>query len=49
MPTGRYKLSSIITEKDLGVFEKSNWVHGIPVRFAEAQTVEVLEVTVISA
>jgi len=48
IPAGRYRLHSVITDNALGVFEKSDWVRGIPITFAEAQTVEVLEVTVIN-
>ena len=48
MPAGRYKLTSVMTGKDLGVFETSDWVRGIPITFADAQTVEVLEVTAIN-
>jgi hypothetical protein len=35
----------VITDKDLGIFEKSDWVRGISISFANAQSVEVLEVT----
>jgi alpha-galactosidase len=45
MPAGRYKIRSVITDKDLGIFEKSDWVRGISISFANAQSVEVLEVT----
>jgi alpha-galactosidase len=49
IPAGRYRLSSIITGKNLGLVEKPDWVRGIPVTFADAQTVDVLEVTAIPA
>jgi alpha-galactosidase len=44
MPPGRYKVHSVITNKDLGAFTKDDWVHGIPVAFAGTQSVEILEV-----
>ncbi len=44
MPPGRYKVHSVITNKDLGAFTKADWVHGIPVAFAASQSVEILEV-----
>ncbi|MDR3799814.1 MAG: alpha-galactosidase [Terracidiphilus sp.] len=45
MPTGRHRLRSIITGKDLGAFERSDWIRGIPIVFADSQPVDVLEVT----
>jgi alpha-galactosidase len=45
MPAHKYKLRSVITGKDLGSFEKSDWVHGIEIEFADKVPVEVLEVT----
>jgi alpha-galactosidase len=47
MPAGRYKLNSVIAGKNLGVFEKSDWVRGIGITFTGTQTVEVLEVTAV--
>ena len=44
IPAGRYKVKSVITGKDLGVFEKADWVRGVEVKFADAEPVEVLEV-----
>jgi len=49
IPAGRYRLHSVLTGHDLGVFEKSDWVRGIPIQFVEAQTVEVLEVIAVNA
>ena len=48
MPAGKCKLRSVITGKDLGVFEKADWVRGIPIKFPEAEPVEILEVTAIN-
>jgi len=45
MPEGRFKLHSVITNTDLGVFAKSDWSHGIPVKFSNSAPVEILEVT----
>jgi len=45
MPAGKYRLRSIITGKDLGVFGNSDWVHGIPIKFSDSEPVDVLEVT----
>ncbi len=44
MPNGRFKVHSVITNKDLGTFTKDDWVRGVPVQFAGSQTVEILEV-----
>jgi alpha-galactosidase len=44
MPPGKYKVHSVITNKDLGAFTQDDWVRGIPVAFAAKQTVEILEV-----
>ena len=45
LPEGRYRLRSAMTGNDLGVAAKSDWVRGVPVRFAQDQSVEVIEVT----
>jgi alpha-galactosidase len=45
MPAGKYKLRSVITGKDLGVFGKAEWTRGIAVKFPDSEPVEVLEVT----
>jgi alpha-galactosidase len=47
LPDGSYKLHSVITGKDVGVFSKADWVRGIPIKFADESSVEVLEVTAI--
>ncbi len=41
---GRYKLRSVMTGKELGAFRQADWARGVPVRFAQGSTVEVLEV-----
>ena len=45
MPEGRFKVHSVITNKDLGVFTKSDWMRGVPVKFSSTEPVEILEVT----
>jgi alpha-galactosidase len=45
IPEGRFKLRSIMTEKDLGVFTKTDWVRGVPIQFPGSEPVEVLAVT----
>ncbi|HEV2486243.1 MAG TPA: alpha-galactosidase [Terracidiphilus sp.] len=47
IPAGKYKLRSVITGKDLGVFSNSDWVHGIEIKFADKEPVELLEVTAV--
>jgi alpha-galactosidase len=45
MPPGRFKLHSLVTNKDLGTFTKDDWGRGVEVAFAGSQTVEILEVS----
>ena len=44
MPPGKFKLHSVVTNKDLGTFTKDDWGRGVEVAFADSQTVEILEV-----
>jgi alpha-galactosidase len=44
MPNGRFKVHSVVTNKDLGTFTKDDWMRGVPVLFASSQAVEILEV-----
>jgi alpha-galactosidase len=44
IPEGKFAVHSVISNKDLGAFNKEDWVHGVPVQFSGSQTVEVLEV-----
>jgi alpha-galactosidase len=44
MPAGAFHVRSVMTDKSLGDFGLDQWTQGIPVSFAEGQTVEVLEV-----
>ncbi len=45
LPAGRYRIRSILSGRVLGVFHRSQWVSGVPIRFANAEPVEILEVT----
>src|SRR3984885_2965583 len=45
MPTGKVRVHSVVSNKDLGVFTKDDWIRGVPVRFAGPQSVEILEVS----
>jgi len=44
MPPGRFNVRSVITDKNLGDFTLDQWKNGIPVRFGDSQSVEILEV-----
>ena len=48
LPAGKYRLHSVISGKDLGVFDKADWTRGVPVKFEDAQLVEVLEVIAVN-
>jgi alpha-galactosidase len=45
MPAAKVRVHSVVSNKDLGVFTKDDWIRGVPVRFAGSQSVEILEVT----
>jgi alpha-galactosidase len=45
MPAGTFKVHSVVTNKDLGVFTKDDWIRGVQLRFSGSQPVEILEVT----
>ena len=45
MPDGKFKLHSVITNQDLGIVSKDDWIRGVPVKFPSAEPVEILEVT----
>jgi len=47
MPTGNYRLRSVITGKDLGVFGNSDWTRGVAIAFPESSPVEVIEVSAV--
>jgi alpha-galactosidase len=48
IPAGSYRVHSVVSNKDLGVFSQEDWVHGVPVTFETDQTVEILEVQPVS-
>ncbi|HWF47387.1 MAG TPA: hypothetical protein VG168_10310, partial [Bryobacteraceae bacterium] len=45
MPDGNFKVHSVITNKDLGVFTKAAWERGVHVTIPASEPVEILEVT----
>jgi alpha-galactosidase len=47
MPEGKFKIHSVVMNRDLGVFTKSDWVRGVPIAFSGSEPVEILEVTVV--
>lgn len=49
MPSGRVKVHSVITGKDLGTFSKSDWQHGISISLPNPGAVEVFELTATAA
>jgi alpha-galactosidase len=47
LPAGSYKVRSVISGKELGVFDNSDWIRGVAIKFPGAEPVEVLEVTAV--
>jgi alpha-galactosidase len=47
IPEGKFKLHSVISNQDLGVFTKTDWVRGVPVSFQGSGSVEVLAVSAV--
>jgi hypothetical protein len=45
IPEGKFKVRSVVTNKDLGEFTKDDWVRGIEVGFSGGEAVEILEVS----
>ena len=45
MPSGTYKVRSVMTGADLGTFSQREWSKGVQVQFPSAASVEVLEVS----
>jgi alpha-galactosidase len=45
MPAGKFRVHSVITNKDLGAFTKDDWIRGVQVGFLGPQSVEILEVS----
>jgi alpha-galactosidase len=45
MPEGKFKVHSVIHNKDLGVFTKSDWTRGVAIKFSTSEPVEILEIT----
>jgi alpha-galactosidase len=44
LPAGTFKVHSVVTNRDLGVFTKNDWIRGVQIRFSDSQPVEILEV-----
>jgi alpha-galactosidase len=44
IPAGKYRLRSIITGRELGAFNQSDWVCGVPIEFSADESVDILEV-----
>jgi len=44
LPAGKYRLHSVISGRDLGVFTESDWKRGIKIQFQKREPVEILEV-----
>jgi alpha-galactosidase len=44
IPEGKFAVHSVVSDKNLGVLTKEDWIRGVPVPFAGSQTVEILEV-----
>jgi alpha-galactosidase len=45
MPEGKFRVRSVTDNRDLGVFNKTEWARGVSVRFAGSEPVEILELT----
>ncbi len=48
MPEGRFKVHSVITGKDMGIYTKTDWARGVSIELPPSMTVEVLELTVLN-
>jgi alpha-galactosidase len=49
IPAGKYRLHSVFTGKEIGVFDRSAWARGVSIPFFDKDTVEVLEVTAVKS
>lgn len=47
IPAGKYRVRSVLSGKELGIFADSDWVRGVTIKFSDTVPVEVLEVTAI--
>jgi alpha-galactosidase len=45
IPSGSYKVHSIIDDRDVGVFTKAEWQRGVSINFSPSQRVEILEIS----
>jgi alpha-galactosidase len=44
MPEGRFRVHSVLSGSDVGVFTKADWTRGVSITFSSSERVEVLEV-----
>lgn len=44
LPPGKYSVKSVMSGKELGVFDKADWARGVPIKFSDTDLAEVLEV-----
>jgi alpha-galactosidase len=44
MPEGKFRVRSVFTGEDLGVFAKADWLRGVPITFSPSVLADVLEV-----
>jgi alpha-galactosidase len=44
MPEGKFRVRSVFTGEDLGVFAKADWLRGVPITFSSSVLADVLEV-----
>jgi len=47
LPDGKFRVHSVITNKEIGVFTKSDWTRGVAVKIPEGEPVEILEVNAV--
>ncbi|HEV2276248.1 MAG TPA: alpha-galactosidase [Acidobacteriaceae bacterium] len=45
MPSGKFKLRSIINGNEVGAYSQADWARGVPIKFSDATLAEVFEVT----
>jgi predicted RNA-binding protein (virulence factor B family) len=45
IPAGKYRVRSVLSGKELGVFADSDWSRGVAVKFSDAVPLEILEVS----
>jgi alpha-galactosidase len=43
IPAGKYRLRSVLTGRELGPFNESDWARGLPIEFSANESVDILE------